>query len=95
MKKPILSSNIMLVLQRRKQLFGMIMLWMALAPFAHKLEPVAPSVTKSKAQVVYQKMAPSPDRRISQKMKAFEHTGLDFAGSFELEMCICCADRMI
>ena len=41
---------------------------------------------KTKAQVVFQKMAPLPDRRVGYKLKAFENVGLDFAGPFELKM---------
>ena len=42
--------------------------------------------SKMKAKAIHQKMAPLPERRLGDKLKAFQHVGLDFAGPFELKM---------
>jgi hypothetical protein len=41
---------------------------------------------KLKAPIIYQQMAPLPERRIGTKLKSFDNVGLDFAGPFDIKM---------
>ena len=57
-----------------------------LGTLCSQINHTCPQCKKLRAKPSSQQMAPLPERRVGAQMRAFEHTGIDYAGPFDLKV---------